>query len=298
MQPTADEAARIERALKKVRAVPVDHGPITTGSHTPARRWLVTLDDGSRAFVKVATDELTASWLRDEHLLYSLLRGSAFMPSYLGWYDDKRYPVLAIEDLSGAEWPPPWTRDRVGMVLRCLREVAATPPPEGLPQAADDHLGVRKGWSEVRADPASFLALGLCSDRWLGRALPVLQEAADEAPLEGEALLHFDVRSDNLCFRDGRAVLVDWNWASVGNPEIDVAFWLPSLHAEGGPPPEEVLPPSPGSASLAAACAGFFCAHAGRPPIPTAPHVRPLQLKQARTALPWAARALDLPAPA
>lgn len=298
MEPTAEEAARIARALKKVRAAPVAFGPITTGSHTPARRWLVTLDDGRRAFVKVATDELTASWLRDEHLVYSLLRGAPFMPGYLGWYDDGRRPVLAIEDLSGAAWPPPWTRERIDLVLGCLREVAATPPPEGLPQAADDHLGVRAGWAEVAADRRPFLALGLCSPDWLEAHLPALRSAAEAAPLAGEALLHFDVRSDNVCFRDGRAVLVDWNWTSVGNPLVDVAFWLPSLHAEGGPPPEEVVPPSEDLAATASACAGFFGAHAGRPPIPTAPHVRRLQLEQARTALPWAARALGLPEPA
>ena len=48
---------------------------------------------------------------------------------------------------------------------------------------------------------------------------------------------------------------------------------------------------------LAAWVAGYFCARAGLPDIPDAPHVRPLQRSQARTALPWAARALGLPSP-
>jgi hypothetical protein len=103
-----------------------------------------------------------------------------------------------------------------------------------------------------------------------------------------------DVRSDNLCIRAGRAVILDWNHALVANPELDVAFWLPSLHAEGGPRPEAILPDAP---ELAAWTAGFFCSRAGDPPIPEAPHVRPLQIAQSRTALPWAARALGLPDP-
>lgn len=295
MEPTAEEASRIARALRMLRSRPVGFGPVTTAGHTPARRWVVTLEDGRRAFVKVATDELTASWLRDEHLLYSLLRGAPFMPHYVGWYDDKRLPVLAIEDLSEAAWAPPWTSERVEAVLACLAEIAGTPAPDGLPLADDDHLGVQDGWREIEGEPQAFLALGLCSAPWLERALPVLREAAESASLGGEALLHFDVRSDNVCFRAGRAVLVDWNWACVGDPRVDVAFWLPSLEAEGGPPPEEILPD--GAEGLAAACAGFLCAHAGRPPIPTAPHVRRLQLEQARTALPWASRALGLPPP-
>jgi hypothetical protein len=295
METTPEEAANVRRALKRLRTEPTSWRPVTTGGHTPARRWVVSLDDGRTAFVKVATDELTASWLRDEHLVYSMLRGAPFMPSYVGFYDDGKRPVLALEDLSDAGWPPPWTSDRVDAVQRCLDEVAATPPPDGLPRAADDHLGLRDGWSEIERDPEPFLRLALCSERWLTEALPALIRAARSAPLDGDALLHFDVRSDNVCFRaDGRAVLVDWNWTSVGNRWIDVAGWLPSLHAEGGPAPEEVagVPPE-----LASVVASYFCAHAGRPPISTAPHVRPTQLKQARTALPWAARALGLPPP-
>jgi hypothetical protein len=297
VEPTPREIASVGRALKKLRAKPVAWGPVTTGGHTPARRWVVTLDDGRTAFVKVATDEMTASWLRDEHLVYSVLRGSPFMPTYLGWYDDGRYPVLALEDLSAARWPPPWSVEQVESVRACLEDMHASVVPEGIPHAADDRLGLREGWEEVARDPEPFLSLGLCSREWLEGALPRLREASPDAPLEGDALVHLDVRSGNVCLRpDGTAVLVDWNWTSVGNPLVDVAFWLPSLHAEGGPAPEEVL--AQGAAELAACCAGFFCAHSARPPIPTAPGVRPLQLKQARTSLAWAARALGLPEPA
>jgi hypothetical protein len=94
---------------------------------------------------------------------------------------------------------------------------------------------------------------------------------------------------------DGRAALVDWNRTSVRNPEIDRAFWLPSLEAEGGPPPEEVLPDA--SPELVACLAGFLVSRAARPPIPTAPNVRAVQLAQARSAVPWAARSLGLPEP-
>jgi hypothetical protein len=86
--------------------------------------------------------------------------------------------------------------------------------------------------------------------------------------------------------------VIDWNHAGIANPDLDLAFWLPSLNAEGGPLPEAILSNAP---ALAAWVAGFFCARAGGAPIPEAPHVRPLQVQQSRTALPWAARALGLP---
>jgi aminoglycoside phosphotransferase (APT) family kinase protein len=118
--------------------------------------------------------------------------------------------------------------------------------------------------------------------------------ASAEAPIAGDSLIHLDIRSDNLCFRDDRALVVDWNHATVANSDLDIAFWLPSLHSEGGPPPESVLANVP---ELAAWVAGFFCSRAGGDPIAEAPHVRPLQVEQARTALPWAARSLGLPPP-
>lgn len=295
-EPTPEEAANVRRALKRLRAEPVAWRSVTGRGYTPARRWVVTLDDGRTAFVKVATDELTASWIRDEHVAYSILRGAAFMPGYLGFYDDGRSPVLALEDLSAATWPPPWDRPRIDAVLACLDAVAGTPAPEGLPPLDDEHLELRDGWAEVGGDPEPFLALGLCGPAWLAANLDALRTAAAAAPLRGGALLHLDVRSDNICFRgDGTAVLVDWNHTSVGNPTADVACWLPSLQAEGGPTPEEVLTES--APELASMIAGYFCSHAGRPPIPSAPNVRTVQLDQARTALPWAARALGLPAP-
>ena len=125
-------------------------------------------------------------------------------------------------------------------------------------------------------------------------ALPVLLRTAEEAELAGDELLHLDVRSDNLCFLDSRAVLVDWNLACVGNGWFDVAFWLPSLRLEGGPEPDEVLPDA---GALAATVAGFFAAHAGLPPPEGAPTVREFQRRQVEVALPWAARELDLSPP-
>jgi hypothetical protein len=227
-------------------------------------------------------------------VFYAQTRRAPFLPRMLGWDDDGERPVIALEDLSDAHWPPPWTTDHVDAVLACLAEVATTPPPPDLPRAADSQFDFQ-GWIEIEDDPEPFLALGLCSSAWLDDALPILRFATEIAPLDGDALMHFDVRSDNLCIRNGRAVLIDWNFACVGNPVADVACWLPSLHAEGGPAPDEILPD--GVAELAALLAGYFAAHAARPEIPEAPHVRTLQLRQAGTALPWAARALDLPPP-
>ena len=79
--------------------------PFTGRGYTPARRMIVELSDGTTAFAKQAVNEHTAAALQAEHQHYQHLRGS-FVPALFGWDDDGVEPILVLEDLSGAEWPP------------------------------------------------------------------------------------------------------------------------------------------------------------------------------------------------
>lgn len=293
-EPPPDDIERMERAMgwrpTRFRRAAAERGTTDT-----AARWIVEADDAPKsdhrsAFVKIGATQITADWTRVEYQNYRSIAGW-FRPDVLGFDDDGSRPVLALEDLSDADWPPPWTNDRVASVLDALEAIHKAVPPDHLGRKASDQGA---DWTAIGNDPEPFLALGICSATWLAANLATLIHASANAPIAGDSLVHMDVRSDNLCFRDGQALVIDWNHAAVGNPDLDVAFWLPSLQAEGGPPPEAILPGAPG---LAAWVAGFFCARAGGEPLPDAPHVRPLQVLQSRTALPWAARALGLPTP-
>jgi len=259
------------------------------GYGTNTAKWSVDLDDGRRVFVKLALDEVAAGWLRSEARVYDAL-STSFVPALVAWHDANDDTFLVLEDLTDAHWPPPWSSAQITLVLDTLDAVHAKPPPSGLPLLDDmrEHLD---GWPTVAADPEPLLATGLCSVEWLQGALPALAEASADATLTGDALLHLDVRSDNLCFRGDRVVLVDWNFACVGNPLIDAVAWLPSLRLEGGPEPWEIVPDSEGLAPL---IAGFFAARVGLPPPATAPKVREIQCRQLEVALPWAARELGL----
>jgi hypothetical protein len=272
-------------------SAPVRQEPVRGGGYgTNTARWRVELEDGRRAFVKLALDEVAAGWLRDEHRVYSQV-AAPFLAEFLGWHDGPGRTLLVIEDLADAHWPPPWSRGQVDHVLATLDVLHRMEPPRGLPRL-EERRGRLDGWADVAADPAPLLSTGLCSSAWLEEALPALREAAGACELDGESFLHFDVRSDNLCFRGGRAILVDWNLACVGNPLIDVVAWLPSLHLEGGPAPWELVPETGGLSGL---LAGFFASRAGLPAPTTAPTVRDFQRRQAAIALPWAARELELP---
>ncbi len=90
--------------------------------YTPAERWVVRLSDGSSAFVKGAVDGGTAGGLRTEHRVYSTIE-AGYLPESIGWDDDGVSPVLLLEDLSSAYWPPPWRPGDVELVLDALAKV-------------------------------------------------------------------------------------------------------------------------------------------------------------------------------
>jgi hypothetical protein len=262
---------------------------VETRGYAEAFHAIAEFEDGTTAFVKAGAEEITSEFLRDELRFYKSVR-APFMPELLG-YDESDPPLLVIEDLSGARWPPPWEGATIEAVRSMLAAVAATPPPNWVVPIANEPEWLLGGWADVERDSVPFLRLGLRSAAWLDRALPALRAAAERAPIAGDALMHLDVRSDNLCLAERGAVLVDWNFVHTGNPDLDVAGWMPSLNLEGGPLPEQILP---GAGELAAALAGYFLSRAGLAPPPTAPRVREFQRAQGEVALAWAWRELAI----
>ena len=66
----------IEKRIGKLAARPVSAVAEVAGrGYTPAKRLLVTFEDGSTAFAKVAVNESTAEWLAVEHVVYSQVEG-------------------------------------------------------------------------------------------------------------------------------------------------------------------------------------------------------------------------------
>ena len=291
--PSRAEARRVleERVSRLVGAPVVALRRVERG-YSVAFRAVVELEDGRSVFVKAGAEPVTSAFLREEQRFYRAVQ-APFMPSLVA-SDDADPPLLVLEDLSGARWPPPWDDASIRAVRDTLAAVAATPPPDGLAPVRAHGDTLLGGWAAIEREPEPFLSLGLCAKDWLEGSLPQLRAAAEGAPIDGDALLHLDVRSDNICLTGRGAVLVDWNHACLGNPDLDVAAWLPSLQLEGGPAPETILP---GAGGFAALLAGFFASRAGLPAPETAPHVRPIQLAQTRLSLPWAVRELALPEP-
>jgi len=266
------------------------------GGYTAAQRLVATLDDGDRVFVKAAVDAMTAGWLRLEQIVYANVDGD-FLPRFVA-YDEGELPVLVLEDLSSAHWPPPWRDGDIAAVRNALGRVARTKAPPGLTPAADWKAAWVGGWHAVEADPEPFLSTGIASRGWLVAHQAMLREAAERAPLdEGDALLHLDVRSDNVALTQDGARLVDWNWASSGNPLMDLVAWAPSLCRETGLRPEGLVD-GENVGELAALCSGVWMQAVGQPPPPSAaPGLRDGQRAALEICLPWACRQLGIPEP-
>lgn len=264
------------------------------GGYSHARRLRVRLEDGSTVFVKRAVDADTARWLRTEHRFYTALGDAPFMARCLAFIEGgEEDTTLVLEDLSSAYWPPPWRTGLVDAVLETLEQIwDAHLPFEVAPL---DAAAVRaSSWARIAAEPEPVLRTGLLTEAWLHAHLPALCAAVDRAELEGSDFIHFDIRSDNLCLRNDQVIVVDWNWSCRAHRRFELSTWLPSLAAEGGPAPEDLLPDG---GPYAALLSGFFLDRCAQPPIPHAPRVRGIQRIQAEAALAWTCRALALPEP-
>src|SRR5688572_5059731 len=94
--PSPELAARVAR-LTGSRA---DAWRRVAGGYTLAERWVVAQRGGGSAFVKAATSDDTAAWLRAEARVYASV-AAPFLPRCAAFEDGAR-PVLVLEDLSGA----------------------------------------------------------------------------------------------------------------------------------------------------------------------------------------------------
>jgi hypothetical protein len=209
---------------------------------SPAHRFVVVLADGRRVFVKAATTPQTAALLRNERLALASAPPK-FTPAVAAWIDDADdAPILVTEALDG-HWPAShrgvdWRPGDLERVFAAIRELSGAPAQA----LTADRSEPSAGWRTILAAPQGFLDLGLCSSDWLdahGSALAIAEAARER---RGEAFVHGDMRSDNICVMDDGVKFVDWSEARRGARDTDLAIFLPTAHLEGGPLPAEVMP--------------------------------------------------------
>ncbi len=262
------------------------------------------LEDGRRVFAKAvgpAPNPDAPGFHRREARVVSALPPEAPVPRLLAVHDDAGtgWVVLAFEEIAGQHPAQPWRPDELERVLGALADMLTPSPlhPGAVATASERLAHDLCGWRLLR-DEGPERASGL--DDWSRRHLEALValEAQAVAAAAGDTLLHFDVRADNLLLTPERVWFLDWPHACTGAAWVDAVFFAPSVHMQGGPPPEDVIARHPAAraaepdavTAVVAAVAGFFTHRALQPAPPGLPTLRAFQAAQGAVARDWLAR--------
>lgn len=261
---------------------------------TAAHRFQVQFASGRKVFIKAATTPETAAMLRNERVALEVVP-EEFTPRVIAWLEGAASPVLVVEDLSDGHWPAShagvnWRSGDIERVLKAIRRLGNEQAPKGLPQTAS---GCELHWPQVLSAPEGFLELRLCSAAWLASWGEALARAEGSLEQTGDALVHGDIRSDNICLTEERVVFVDWSNARAGAKEYDLALFLPAAHLEGAPPPEQIWPEG---GQWAAMQAGSLALRAIND-VDAPDWLRRVFRRLAKINLVWAAAGLELPDP-
>lgn len=266
-----------------------------TGGFTPGFASVLVCEDGSRHFVKAASvkaQRMFADSYREEARKLGALPPAVPAPRLL-WFLDDDWVVLGIEYVAARAPHRPWVVEDLDAVLDALEEVAdaVTPPPAGLAldAAAADFAPLVEGWAGLRAVRTDLDASQLAEAEALARRYAEV--------VDGDTLVHTDIRSDNVLIDpDGRALVCDWNWPVRG------AAWFDSFAALIGPRGEGMdvdaviasrrllkdVDPEALDITLAL-YVGYFLTQCELPVPPTSPHIRVHQRWQGEVCWGWLA---------
>ncbi|NRF95984.1 phosphotransferase [Paenibacillus frigoriresistens] len=293
------------------------------GGYGPTATFRIFLEDGRTIFAKGAGQgSIEENWrvLPLEEAVYRDATAIApISPRYFGSVSVDGWHLLLLEDLRNAKKVPPWSEVLALQAIRDIAEFHVRGLSETGKVEAIANKGVTDNWLNIKnnSDERNYF-LGLFQENrneaeaWLDAVIDTLIpiEAEFMRPDQPWGLIHKDIRSDNLRFRNGTLVLFDWALACRGPLIFDVGFFFPSIESEGGPSAERLLPeykrimashdidfPVFAEQSIAVATAGFFASRAGKPPIPLLPRLRYIQRLQLGPALRWSSNLLGLPFP-
>jgi hypothetical protein len=310
----------VRQQVEAALGAPIVRAARVWGGYAPTPSFRLTLADGRRVFFKAThaeSNEFSTQALYAEERIYQELGDllNRWTPQYYASILHADWHGILLEDL-GPKSVPPWTPALARGVARALAafhlETQGKPLPTWLSRP-QDRLHA-ESWLRVRTETEGFRHLAA----WAGEAAPEALawfelisptiEALMAAPVlatEPFALLHGDLRSDNLRFRQGRLALFDWPAITVGRAEWDFVAFAQTVTVEGGVAPEQMLAwygaefPVDTAAvdSSIAWLFAFFADKAWRGEIPGLPRVRRFQRQQLGVMAQWAARQWALPEP-
>ncbi|GAA2968719.1 aminoglycoside phosphotransferase family protein [Glutamicibacter bergerei] len=288
----------VRNAVEVILGSPVVEAHGQQGGFSPGTADRVRTADGRRAFVKAVGTSLNAvtpRLHRAEAKISALLPGRLPVPKYLGSYDKQGWVALVLEDIPGSHPKTPWTRVELERVLDSLHVLGSHPVPSTLTHLPALHTEVAAeftGWDRIDIDLPSNL------DPWIADHLPRLQGSARTglSCLEGQSLVHSDIRSDNLLLTEEGAYIVDWPWACIGAPWFDALSVLINVRLhDAGFDVASVLGTHPVFVGLSAenidgflaGMSGYFIDGARQPAPSGLPTLRSFQQAQGEATIGW-----------
>ncbi len=285
---------------------PVASAESQAGGFSPGIAARIRTAGGDRYFVKAVgplpNRDSPGMHRREAQVLGAMPDGVA-VPRLLWSYDDEEsgWVLLVSQDIEGRHPHMPWRIDDLDRVMDGLARIAdaLTPSPLPVAQVRSAKLAFARsinGWRQLAEGPPPDLDR---LDPWSRRNLDRLVELESHAPdaVDGDTLLHLDVRADNILLVGNEVWLFDWASACVGTSWVDAVGFAPSVAMQGGPPPEQVVARHPAARSAdaaaitaaVAAVAGYFTHRALQPPAPGLPTLREFQAAQGEVARDWTA---------
>lgn len=215
------------------------------GGYSTATRGVVTLNDGTKVFVKIAEGETTIKWLQKEVDVYVKLNaaGYPYIPKLLACSDD--HHAMAIEYLAHANFENIWDEGKLGAIITAqddLKKYAylfADDPSYTL----ESVVGRESKWTAVMA-PGAVERLNekfamLSTDIILESAqLETYQKTLVGWKMREDTLVHQDIRADNFAYNDAthQGLLVDWNWLCMGDASLDTTPLFVNMYIAGFDP--------------------------------------------------------------
>ena len=288
---------RVRRAIEEILGGRVVSARSQPGGFSPGLGARLVLEDGRRAFAKAVDGERNPDaprFHRREVEVLAALPADLPVPGLLGSYDDGDWVALVVEDVDGVMPAEPWHPAELARVVEAMARLAdrLTPSPvDGRPVAELDERAFR-GWRTLAADPGAAAPLGPAVCARLDELAAI--EETWTAAAEGSALVHGDLRADNILLTPDRVVFVDWPHARIGAAWLDLLFLLPSAAVTGTDPAEvwATYPPAQAAdpdavTAVLVALTGFFLHQSVLPPPRNVERVRAFQRVQGEAALRW-----------
>ena len=303
-RPASGRRLRVGSDIRSISAV------TQPGGFSPGLAARLQAADGRRVFAKAVGPELNPDaprFHRREGRIVAALPSSAPVPRLLWLYDEGSteaadgWVVLVFEDIEGRHPTLPWRLDELDRVLDALDALAVSLTPSPLPaeitvRGKDWLRRHGRGWQRLLTAAPEIRDR---RDAWSARHEAALADLEAQAPAaaDGDTLLHFDTRADNLLLTPEMVYVVDWPHARTAQAWMDLLFFAPSVAMQGGPSPEELLARSAAARAAApaaitavvAAVAGYFTFQSLLPSPLGLPTLRGFQAAQGEVARRWLA---------